>query len=89
MCCLNVWPSASLQLYIVAHCDKQLHAPGLKHVFICHQTVLPVLRLVCCHGLRKNVCLLQLCCMIWTRFTAVCICDGVKMESSGKRQKKV
>jgi len=29
MCCLNVWPSASLQLYIVAHCDKQLHAPGL------------------------------------------------------------
>jgi len=30
MCCLNVWPSASLQLYIVAHCDKQLHAPGLE-----------------------------------------------------------
>ena len=30
MCCLNVWPSASLQLYIVAHCDKQLHAPGSK-----------------------------------------------------------
>ena len=29
MCCLNVWPSASLQLYIVAHCDKQLHAPAL------------------------------------------------------------
>jgi len=32
MCCLNVWPSASLQLYIVAHCDKQLHAPEL-HVW--------------------------------------------------------
>ena len=32
MCCLNVWPSASLQLYIVAHCDKQLHAPGLSQV---------------------------------------------------------
>jgi len=31
MCCLNVWPSASLQLYIVAHCDKQLHAPVLEH----------------------------------------------------------
>jgi len=30
MCCLNVWPSASLQLYIVAHCDKQLHAPALN-----------------------------------------------------------
>jgi len=30
MCCLNVWPSASLQLYIVAHCDKQLHAPDLN-----------------------------------------------------------
>jgi len=29
MCCLNVWPSASLQLYIVAHCDEQLHAPDL------------------------------------------------------------
>ena len=31
MCCLNVWPSASLQLYIVAHCDKQLHAPELSN----------------------------------------------------------
>ena len=30
MSCSMVWPSASPYLYVVAHCDKQLHAPGLE-----------------------------------------------------------